>query len=911
MSPMFSFPADPKTSQTDAAAASGRAEPEAHHLDRLTGGAFSAHTSGERTARIRDWLASDPRPEAMQAVFKELSAKDKGAAKLLREKLDEIKRSRGQESIAQEWADRGGALLASPKLNIADAMAWQRDAAKAGAPLSREPLLHLKSQLSERVKGIEDLQHRVQVQREAAVLLAQRIEVLSTKSWHDAQAAAQALQTDVDHWQVQASALLSDGNWPSVEARFPPLLETSRGQLLVVWESFREALAQTVAAAANAAAALPAVPVWADELRALRGAAAEPLSKPQKPKIDPEIRAQAVHRVQEALTKLEQEIAQGHGKASAGAAAALRHALKEQGRLIDDKLENQSHAALAAAGELEGWQRWRADQLREELVGRAEGLLKRPEGQALGGRKMQELLRGLREQWKQTDQGGVPNQGLWKRFDEACNGAHKVVEAWLERVRAESIEHRLQRLAMIEDIIQWANANTTARDQDWRGFARLLNQFVDQWRAAGHVGDKVLAELQPLWQAAMDKASAPLEAVQQQSLVLRQAMVDEASLLSAAPQLRLDAVRALQQRWQAQAQIVPLERRLEQKLWDAFRKPIDEAFNRKTQERERSEAALGERDRLVLDAARSLELANASADAQAIRVAMASLDAALRGQAQAQAQTQVQTQVQAQAQGGQEAQSPPELSAPLSDDPSLAPAEPSAAAVLPKPVPKPVVAVRGDDRPGMKKAEPAAAPRGGKFGERKEGGRFAAQSPRGARDERAAANWPDRRAAPAAPAPNGGQEAVRLGDAAFRAQRDALERAQLALRKLTAQAHGEALTQLLAAWERRAASELPSTQELGSRVSPPTRATWVRALEQTPASDPGVALLRLEMAADIPTPAEHIQERRLLQLQLLTRRHAPEPAQTWGEDLACLLACNFDGHSARRAQACLKVLLKA
>ena len=897
MHPMFPFPAEPKTSQTDAVPASGGAQPEAHHLDRLTGGAFSALTSSERTGRIRDWLARDPRPEDMQAVFKELSAKDKGAAKLLREKLDEIKRSRAQESIAQEWADRGEAWLASPKLNIADAMAWQRDAAKAGAPLSREPLLTLKSQLSERVKGIEDLQHRVQVQREAAVLLAQRIEVLSTKSWRDAQAAAQALQIDVDHWQVQAGALLTDGNWPSVEARFPPLLETSRGQLLVVWESFQEALSQTVAAAADAAAALPAVPVWADELRALRGAAAEPLSKPQKPKIDPEIRAQAVHRVQEALTKLEQEIAQGHGKASAGAAAALRQALKEQGRLIDDKLENQSHGALAAAGELEGWQRWRADQLREELVGRAEGLLKRPEGQALGGRKMQELLRALREQWKQTDQGGAPNQGLWKRFDEACNEAHKVVEAWLERVRAESIEHRLQRLAMIEDIMQWANANTTALDEDWRGFARLLNQFVDQWRAAGHVGDKVLAELQPLWQAAMDKASAPLEAVQQQSLLLRQAMVDEATLLGAAPQLRLDAVRDLQQRWQAQAQRVPVERRLEQKLWDAFRKPIDDAFNRKTQERERSEAALGERDRLVLDAARSLELANASADAQAIRVAMASLDAALRGQAQAQAQIQIQIQIQA-----PETEAPPVLPVLPTDESAPAPAEPSAAAVLPKPAPKPVVAVRGDDRPGMKKAEPAAAPRGGKFGERKDGGRFAGESPRGARA-------PDRGAAP--PAPNGGQEAARLGDAAFRAQRDALERAQLALRKLAAQAHGEALTQLLAAWERRAATELPSAQELGSRVSPPTRATWVRALEQTPAADPGVALLRLEMAAEIPTPAEHIQERRLLQLQLLTRRHDPEPAQTWGEDLARLLACNFDGHSARRAQACLKVLLKA
>jgi hypothetical protein len=83
--------------------------------------------------------------------------------------------------------------------------------------------------------------------------------------------------------------------------------------------------------------------------------------------------------------------------------------------------------------------------------------------------------------------------------------------------------------------------------------------------------------------------------------------VDEAKLLGGAPVLRVDAVKALQQRWQAEAHAVPIDRRLEQKLWDAFRKPIDEAFERKTQERQRAEAALGEHDRLVLEAAKGQE----------------------------------------------------------------------------------------------------------------------------------------------------------------------------------------------------------------------------------------------------------------------------------------------------------------
>ena len=142
-------------------------------LDALTGGAFTAATSGERAARLREWLAANPSPEQMQEVYRELSGRDKGAARVLRERLDEIKRAKGQEAIAAEWAEKAEGLLAQPKLNIADAMAWQRDAAKAGAPLSREPLSTLKGRLAERIKGIEDLQHRVQVQREAAVLLAQ------------------------------------------------------------------------------------------------------------------------------------------------------------------------------------------------------------------------------------------------------------------------------------------------------------------------------------------------------------------------------------------------------------------------------------------------------------------------------------------------------------------------------------------------------------------------------------------------------------------------------------------------------------------------------------------------------------------------------------------------------------------
>jgi hypothetical protein len=228
--------------------------------------------------------------------------------------------------------------------------------------------------------------------------------------------------------------------------------------------------------------------------------------------------------------------------------------------------------------------------------------------------------------------------------------------------------------------------------------------------------------------------------------------------------------------------------------------------------------------------------------------------------------------------------------------------------ITPKAPPKPVVAMRGDDRPGMKKEVPSSdAGRFGKPGMRRDAGRSDSRPPRQDRSDRQ-----DRTDRPAFDPKNA---PPRLGDAAFRAQREALDNAQFALKKLAAQAHGEALTQLLTAWETKNAAAVPSVQDLGNRVNAATRTVWVAAIGGTaPAMAKPVsaqdALLRLEMAAEVPTPADHLDARRALQLQLLTRRNDPAPQQTWGHDAAVVLSSSYGAEDARRVQNTLKVLLK-
>jgi hypothetical protein len=337
----------------------------------------------------------------------------------------------------------------------------------------------------------------------------------------------------------------------------------------------------------------------------------------------------------------------------------------------------------------------------------------------------------------------------------------------------------------------------------------------------------------------------------------------------------------------------------------------------------------------VIEASKALDAANAGGDAAKIRAAMAALDAALRGQAlEAQAaQTPVpvlapageQTPVnsaeapegaaQAQATAVTEAPSEnlvaaQEAQAEPSEQPSVdgavsdeAPAEPAAAVVPPKPA-KPVVAVRGDDRPGQKKTEVA----GGRDG--RDGRRDGRPGDRGARP--GGDRFGDRgmRGAPGEGRDFREDRGPRLGDAAFRAQREAMERAEMSLRKLAAQAHGETLTRLMSAWQDRQAEALPSVQELGKAINASTRQAWAQAVSaqaQTPAA---TALLRLEMAAEVPTPADNLNERRALQLQLLTQRNQPGPRDTWGQDVALVLSGPHEEATARRLQNVLKNLLR-
>ena len=184
----------------------------------------------------------------------------------------------------------------------------------------------------------------------------------------------------------------------------------------------------------------------------------------------------------------------------------------------------------------------------------ANGGIAAPMAVALGGRKMQETLRQLREQWKQVTQGGNAQPWIVESLTRPAmcpQGGGSLDWTRLHRIGRAKAQPGLDRRD------QSVGARERPISGDWKAINRALRQFGDRWRESGHVGEKVFAELQPLWKQAIALAAQPFEKAQAESLARRQTMIEEAVALGADPVLRIDAIKALQQRWQAEAHVVP------------------------------------------------------------------------------------------------------------------------------------------------------------------------------------------------------------------------------------------------------------------------------------------------------------------------------------------------------------------
>ncbi len=241
--------------------------------------------------------------------------------------------------------------------------------------------------------------------------------------------------------------------------------------------------------------------------------------------------------------------------------------------------------------EMRNWQHWSNNKHRDELIDQIEKLP--ASGQHPDAISV--VLKEARDEWKRLEQLEVlPGDrkryaappGQWRRFQAACKQAFESAKPYFEK-RQEVQDDNLVQLQKFIDIgMGLANAD----EPD----SKLLQQTMRKARLA----IRRLDDLPPRdrgksaagLRALMDTISKRLDEAFEQIELTKRRLITEARALANETDLKtsIDKAKALQAQWQKAG---TGRRKIEQKLWEEFREPIDPLFDQLKGERQEQKQA--------------------------------------------------------------------------------------------------------------------------------------------------------------------------------------------------------------------------------------------------------------------------------------------------------------------------------
>jgi hypothetical protein len=273
----------------------------------------------------------------------------------------------------------------------------------------------------------------------------------------------------------------------------------------------------------------------------------------------------------------------------ARAAADQARALKPLAGLLPKPSVQRLSRVVQQLVELERWEQFGQQTARVQLCERAEALLQRALAPTLLAREVQQL----RAEWKKLDEqhAGVPRP-LWERFDSACEKAYAPAARHFAEQSALHKQARKQR----EEFISAAAAHVPTllvEPRDWRAIERWQRDTEATWRGTslGSVEPGAWKKLDARFKAAFAPLTEALAAARSQARQEREALIVEAEALAARAAERdtPSRVKELQARWQANAKSVVLAQRDERALWERFRAACNAVFDARTGSRKEAD----------------------------------------------------------------------------------------------------------------------------------------------------------------------------------------------------------------------------------------------------------------------------------------------------------------------------------
>ena len=503
---------------------------------------------------------------ALEQVLAAMRNTDRRVAKLMQGRLDAIRYQHAELLKAQASLEQAQRLLQDEKLTPNQVAELDRQWAITSAVAAvAEPYAVARAALAARLEAQVTLQRTIidamaavrqlagaglPAEEAAATLARHAADLTNYQQAPEHAALPRHLLSDYHQAVEQARSALAAAERQAVAAA--PAIAAPVADAPVTDSATDDSAAAATDAAASDTAATPAP---------------APKKEPRPPK--PQQSKEVEKKFLDTLEAMEAALEQG----SLHAAAEHDKWLKDHKiRLTTAQSDHLNHVR-AELKRLGDWARWGGNVSREELVKAVEDL----PAQGLAMSELAKKVGSMRERWKALDAvSGHAPKGLWERFDAACTTAYAPAAAHFKHLAEERHANAAKAQALIDETRAMAEA--AAGGADLKNVAAAVQRLRQVWGRLGAIDRKDKRKLDQAFDKALAHMQAPLSEQRKIEAAKREELIAEAEQLQPADRHTLDKLRRLQERWQELAKALPLERKIEQALWQRFRTVCDAIF---------------------------------------------------------------------------------------------------------------------------------------------------------------------------------------------------------------------------------------------------------------------------------------------------------------------------------------------
>lgn len=279
------------------------------------------------------------------------------------------------------------------------------------------------------------------------------------------------------------------------------------------------------------------------------------------------------------LHQLENALEQGQLNAAGAARSKAQQSLHKADKLATAQLRQRKasyHRLLGRFSELQDWQRFGSDHVRDDLIREMQQLAQ----SGLPAKELAGSVRDLRNQWRQLDRkGGPAPEEIWNRFNVLAEQAYAPVIADQQQHQKQQQQATQQRMEFCEQLAsEYALIDWTS--PDWPEIDTRIREARKQWRKLGGVDSKAWKKLNQRFIDAIKPFEEKLGELRESEKLRRERLIKQVQRLSEEP----DIETAIQQAKTAQANWRPLvsaNKHVEQQLWIAFKVATDAVFARR------------------------------------------------------------------------------------------------------------------------------------------------------------------------------------------------------------------------------------------------------------------------------------------------------------------------------------------